>query len=324
MTARPLQPLRVPRLFQFVLVPDFSMMPYTAAIEALRAANRQSGEALYQWQTVTLDGNPVAASNGTRIAPDCSLTDAATPQAIVVCSGLRPERFASAALAAALRRAARRGTMLGAVCTGSVLLARAGLLDGYACTIHWENVASFAENFPALNVTGRLYEIDRDRFTCSGGTAPLDLMLHFIARDYGQPLARDVAELMLHHGQRVSEQPQRLSLRDRTGLAHAKLLDALARMEAAIETPLPIATLAREAGLSARQFERLFRDHLGTTPQRHYLHLRLLRAQQLLQHTSAPIMAVALATGFSGAAHFAKCFRQAFGRTPRMERGLVR
>jgi len=317
--ARP-RPGGSPRRFQFVLVPDFSMMPYTAAIEALRAANRESAADLYHWQTVTIDGGVVAASNRTRIAPDCALAEAQPADVIVVCSGLDAERRGSAPLFAALRRAARMGTMLGSVCTGSVLLADAGMLDGYRCTIHWENVASFAENYPALQVTGRLYEIDRDRFTCSGGTAPLDLMLHFIEADYGHDLALDVAELLLHRGMRVSDDPQRLSLRERTGLAHRKLLDALERMESAIENPQPIEAIAHAAGLSSRQFERLFHDHLATTPSRHYLHLRLKRARHLLQHTSAPIMQVALSTGFASAAHFAKCYREAFGHPPRVER----
>ena len=317
--AKPL-PECSPRRFLFVVVPEFSMMPYTAAIEALRAANRESGADLYHWQTATIDVGVVAASNRTRIAPDCALAEAQAADVIVVCSGLDAELHGSPALFAALRRAARMGAMLGSVCTGTVLLARAGLLEGYRCTIHWEDVASFAENFPALHVTTRLFEIDRDRFTCSGGTAPLDLMLHFIARDYGHDLALEVAELMLHHGMRVSEEPQRLSLRERTGLAHAKLLDALARMESAIETPEPIEAIAAAAGLSPRQFERLFHDHLATTPSRHYLHLRLKRARHLLQHTSAPIMQVALSTGFASAAHFAKCYREAFGHSPRVER----
>lgn len=318
--ALPAPPPPRARAYQFVIVPDFSMMPYTAAIEALRAANRESGSELYRWQTVSLDGGAVAASNRTRIAPDCALAAAEPADVIVVCAGIDAARHAHPQLFAALRRAARRGATLGSVCTGSELLALAGLLDGYRCTIHWENVASFAENFPALDVTGRLFEIDRDRFTCSGGTAPLDLMLHVIERDCGHRLALGVAELMVHPGMRPSDQPQRLGLRERTGLTHAKLLDVLAQMEQAIEHPRPIAAIAASAGLSARQVERLFREHLRTTAQRHYLTLRLTRARHLLHHTSAPIVQVALSTGFASAAHFAKCYRDAFGRPPRQER----
>ena len=296
------------------------MMPFTAAIEALRAANRMSGAELYRWQTVTLDGGRVEASNGVGVQGDASLAQGGLCDMLVVCSGLNAARYASPAMVAQLRRLARSGVKLGAVCTGSVVLARAGLLDGYRCTIHWEDVASFAENFPQLHVTSRLYEIDRDRFTCSGGTAPLDLMIHFIAADFGGALAVRVAELMLHHAARPATEPQRLSLRERTGVVNPGLLAAIAGMEAAIETPASVEVIARGAGLSPRQLERLFRDQLGIRPSRYYLALRLERARHLLRHTAAPVLQIAVATGFTSAAHFAKCYRAQFGAPPSAER----
>ena len=304
------------------------MMPFTAAIEALRSANRvgaadrMRGAELYRWQTVTLDGDIVPASNGVGVHPDSSLAQTGLCDMLVICAGLNAGNYASPAMIAQLRRLARSGVTLGAVCTGSVVLARAGLLDGYRCTIHWEDVASFAENFPQLHVTSRLYEIDRDRFTCSGGTAPLDLMIHFIAADFGPALAVRVAELMLHHAARPATEPQRLSLRERTGVANPGLLAAIAGMEAAIETPATVEVIAARAGLSPRQLERLFHDHLRTSPSRYYLALRLERARHLLRHTSAPVLQIAVATGFTSAAHFAKCYRQHFGAPPRNERRI--
>jgi len=306
----------------FLLLPEFSMMPFTAAMEALRAANRMSGAQLYRWQTATLDGDIVPASNGVGVHPDVSLAQTGLCDMLVVCAGLNAGAYASSAMIAQLRRLARSGVTLGAVCTGSVVLARGGLLDGYRCTIHWEDVASFAENFPQLQVTSRLYEIDRDRFTCSGGTAPLDLMIHFIAADFGAALAVQVAELMLHHTSRPATEPQRLSLRERTGVANPGLLAAIAGMEAAIETPASVEKIAVGAGLSPRQLERLFHDHLRTSPSRYYLALRLDRARHLLRHTSAPVLQVAVATGFTSAAHFAKCYRTHFGAPPRNERRI--
>ena len=304
----------------FLLLPEFSMMPFTAAMEALRAANRMSGAQLYRWQTATLDGDIVPASNGVGVHPDVSLAQTGLCDMLVVCAGLNAGAYASPAMIAQLRRLARSGVTLGAVCTGSVVLARAGLLDGYRCTIHWQDIASFAENYPALEVTSRLYEIDRDRFTCSGGTAPLDLMIHLIARDFGRPLSVNVAELMLHHLARDASDPQRLSLPERTGVHHPKLLEAIARMEERIEAAMHVDDIAALAGLSPRQLERLFRFHLATTPSRYYLALRLERARHLLRQTAAPIMQIALSTGFTSAAHFTKCYREAYGQTPSAER----
>lgn len=309
-----------PRRFAFVMVPEFSMMPFTAAIEPLRVANRMNGAPLYSWRTASIDGTPVAASNGVVISPDTSLAEALDADTIVVCAGLNTYAHAGSAIIAPLRRASRRGAMLGSVCTGSVVLARAGLLDGHRCTIHWEDLASFAENFPQLEVTSRLYEIDGDRFTCSGGTAPLDLMIHFIALDFGHDLAVRVADQMLHHLAREANEPQRLSLEERTGLSHPKLLAAIAQMEARLETPAPLEEIARRAGLSVRQLERLFRTLLGTSPSRHYLGLRLEKARNLLVQTAMPLAQVAVACGFASPAHFTRTYHAAFGRTPSSER----
>ena len=313
------RPRSGPRRIAFLLVPEFSMIAFTSAIEPIRVANRMSGKQLYEWRTVSLTGAAVTASNGVSVQVDGHAASG-TEDALVVCAGLNPARYDSPGLAAALRRAWRGGAMLGAVCTGSVLLARARLLDGYRCTIHWEDLDSFVENFPQLDVSRRLFEVDRDRFTCSGGTAPLDLMIHFIARDFGRSLATTVAEQMLHPHTREGAEPQRLSLPERTGLHHGGMLAALAAMEANLENPLPPARIAANSGLSLRQLERLFHQHLGTTPARHYLTLRLTRARQLARQTALPLLQIAVATGFASAAHFARAYRQHFGLPPSADR----
>lgn len=308
------------RNFTFLLVPEFSMIAFTAAIEPLRAANRVSGQPLYTWRVATLDGYEARASNGVSVVADGAVADVAEGGVLLVCAGLSANDHADPKLLKALRLQARHSDALGGVCTGSIILARAGLLDGYRCTVHWEDLVSFTENFPELEVTSRLYEIDRDRVTCSGGTAPLDMMIHFIALDHGRELATGVAELMVHHFAREAHEPQRLSILERTGVRHPKLLQAIALMEEAIELPVSLDRIAEGAGLSARQMERLFRMHFQETPSRYYLGLRLARARHLLTHTALPVVQVALATGFASPAHFTKCYREAFGNTPSAER----
>ena len=155
----------VPKNFTFLLVPEFSMIAFTAAIEPLRAANRVSGKTLYSWNVATLDGNDVMASNGVRVMADRKLVDIAAGGILLLCAGLSPLAHARPDLLAAMRLQARRCEALGGVCTGSIILAKAGLLDGYRCTVHWEDLVSFSENFPELEITSRLYEIDRDRIT---------------------------------------------------------------------------------------------------------------------------------------------------------------
>ncbi len=316
-------PRYLPQRIGFVLLPHFSMIAFTSAVEVLRLANRTSERLLYEWVLLSIDGAPIHASNGIEITPDGSLRAAEVLGTIVLCSGIEVHRLGNKDLFSWLRRMDRRGADLGALCTASHLLAKAGLLGGYRATIHWENLAGFTEEFPDTEVTGELFEIDRNRFTCSGGTAAIDLMLNLIALQHGQELAASVADQCLHERIRDRHDRQRISLPKRLGVRNPKLLTVIERMEANLEEPLERAELAERAGLSTRQLERLFRKYLNRTPARYYLELRLSRARLLLTQTNMSVIDVALACGFVSASHFSKCYRDYFGRTPRRERGLA-
>jgi transcriptional regulator GlxA family with amidase domain len=313
-------PKSLPERFGIFLMPRFPLMAFTSALEPLRAANRLSNRTLYAWDIVSRDGAPVMASSGVQVIPDRSIDGADGFASVVVCSGFDAERCNDRALFAWLRRLERRGANIGAVSTGTYILARAGLLDGYRCTIHWENLAGFREAFPHIDATHELFEIDRDRFTCSGGTAALDMMLSMITVQHGRDLAVAVAEQFIHERIRDTKDPQRMSLRARLGVSHPRLLSIVSMMEENLEEPLSRADLADRAGLSTRQLERLFRKYLARTPTRYYLELRLDRARQLLAQTSLSVLDVALACGFVSASHFSKCYREHFQKTPREER----
>jgi transcriptional regulator GlxA family with amidase domain len=296
------------------------MMALSAAVEPLRAANRLSGEALYDWRLLTVDGQPIRSSSRMHLLPDAAVEDCGRPDFLIVVAGLEIQRLRNPALSAVLRRLARGGCRLGALSTGSYLLAWAGLLDGYRCTVHWENLDAFREDFPDLDATGELFEIDGPRLTCSGGTASLDMMLSLIAEAQGRDLAAQVAEQFIHERIRDTHDHQRMSLQGRLGISHPKLLQVIGLMEQYLEEPLARAELARRAGLSTRQLERLFRRYLGRTPTRYYLELRLHRARALLTQTAMSILNVALACGFVSASHFSKCYREFFHKMPREER----
>lgn len=296
------------------------MIAFTAAIEPLRAVNRISRKTLYTWQTLGLTAHEVAASNDVNIKTDLLPKDTKAFDAIFVCSGTRPRHQLSPKLRDSIRHIARTGTPLGAVCTGSVALADAGVLSGHKCTIHWENLEGFKEEYPKLDITATLFEIDRDRYTCSGGTAPLDMMLHCVKLDHGPLLARNVAEQLLHNTVREPEDGQRMAIEQRTGITHPKLLAAIGIMEVFLENPLQLERIADKVGLSLRQLERLFKEHLETTPGRYYLWLRMKLARQLLRQTSMSVLEISIATGFSSSAHFASRYKSAYGHTPMHER----
>ncbi len=325
MSTAPQQQKTPPEVIAFFLVPNFSMIAFASALEPLRIANRLSERDLYRWHVVSKDGGAVRASNGVAVEPELALGDVGpgrriAPHSIALCSGLTAERYADREVFAWLQRNGRQGVEIGALCTGAHVLARAGLLDGYRCTIHWENLPGFGEAFPEIEASADLFEIDRNRFTCSGGTAALDMMLHLIAAQHGADLATRVSEQCLLDRMRGPHDHQRLPLRVRFGVHHPKIIKTIEMMEANLEEPLDQEELARYVGLSRRQLERLFAAHLGRTPARFYLELRLERARRLLYQTDMSIIDVALACGFVSASHFSKCYRQMYGRTPREER----
>lgn len=312
----------LPQTVALILVPEFTMMPVTSAIEPLRHANRTSGKSLYKWTLHSLDGQPVMASNGIVTMVNGDLEGIPTDAAVIVCGGLNVQKHTDKRLLGWLRKSSRRGLDIGALCTGAHVLAEAGLLDGYRCTIHWENLPGFTEAFPDINITGGLFEIDGDRFTSAGGTTALDMMLSLISSQHGQDMAAQVAEAVLHAPIRHHSENQRLSLPARIGARHPKLVAIIERMEENLEDPLSPSLLAKQAGLSTRQLERLFRRYLDRSPKRYYLELRLKKARSLLLQTDLSVINVALACGFSSPSHFSKCYRAFYGRTPYRERGV--
>jgi transcriptional regulator GlxA family with amidase domain len=309
--------------YTFFLVPNFSMMAFTAAVEPLRSANRMSGSPLYQWSVISRDGEPVRASNGLEVVAQHAMADVQQCDTLFICAGIDAHRFDDRPTMAWLRKIARQGGMVGSLCTGTHLLARAGLLGGYQCTIHWEDMEAFAEEHPELDVTDDIFEIDRNRITCSGGTAALDLMLHLITLEHGAELAGKVSEQFIHERIRESHDHQRMALQSRVGVSDPKLLAAIVEMEANLEEPLPLPDIADAVGLSTRQLERLFKKHLARTPSRYYRELRLHHARLMLMQGSASILSIALAAGFVSASHFSRRYREYFGRTPREERRVA-
>ena len=314
------QPGSATRNYGFLLVPNFTLLAFSSAVEPLRMANKLSNQELYRWHTYSIDGAPVASSSGIRIPADRAIGDDVQATAVFVCGGIDVHRSFDPQVLPWLRKLANRKMVLGALCTGSYLLAEARLLKGYRSTIHWENFAGIRERHPDLVISQELFEIDRDRYTGAGGIAPMDMMLHLIRRQHGSELATAVSEQFICDRIRDNHDRQRVPLRHRIGTGQPKLLEAVSLMEANIEEPMALDELSQHIGLSRRQLERLFKKYLNCVPTRYYLQLRLERARQLLLQTSMPIVDTALACGFISAPHFSKCYRLIFGVPPREER----
>jgi transcriptional regulator GlxA family with amidase domain len=280
------------------------------------------GQAVYEWSIVSLDGRPVLASNGLDLAPTIALDKLGKVEILFVCGGINVRETVTAPLLSALRRLAERRVPLGALCTGGYALARAGLLDNYRATIHWENLPALREEFPRVQLNDQVFSIDRERYTCSGGTAPLDLMLNLIQLKHGLRISQLVSEQFVLERVRSDQDRQYVPLRAQIGASHRSMIQVAQLMEENIEKPLSLDRIARTTGLSRRQIERLFKRHLDCVPKKYYLEMRLRRARELLLQTAMPIMDVTTSCGFKSPPHFSRCYRNHFGHPPSTERHI--
>jgi AraC family transcriptional regulator, glycine betaine-responsive activator len=310
-----------PENFVFLLLENFTLIAFACAIEPLRLANRIAGRQLYHWRVVSESGTDVAGSSGVVLRVAGAMSETPRDAIVMVCGGSDVKAAITKPVLTWLRRESRRGAGMGAVCTGAQALAKAGLLDGRRCTIHWENRDGFEEDFPEIELAQTVYVIDANRYTAAGGTASADLMLKLISRKHGVEIANMIADQMIHTGVRSDRDEQRLSIPTRIGVRHSKLGQIIHEMEVNIEDPISPAQLAQDVGMSTRQLERLFRRYLNRSPKRYYMELRLQKARNLLLQTEMSVINVALACGFASPSHFSKCYRALYQTTPYRERG---
>ena len=311
------------RRIAFVLVEGFALMSFAAVTEPLRAANLLAGRRIYEifhFAAGPKTSKMLNSSSAASVAV-AGLGEAtgAYDLAFVVAGG-DPVGFRDERVFQWLRRQARYGRVLGGVSGGPAVLSNAGVMENRRMTLHWEHAAALAERHPGLLLERTLYVVDRDRITCAGGTAPLDMMHALIAEHHGADFARRVSDWFMHTEVRPAGGPQRAGLAQRYGTSRHAVLAAVEAMENHIADPLPLAGLARVAGVGVRQLNRQFRAGLGRSPGAFYRDLRLGKSRELLRQTGLPILDIAMATGFSGAAHFATAYRRRYGEAPSRHR----
>ena len=310
-----------PSRYIFVLLDQFTLLSFAAAMDCLRIANLMAGQELYSWMLVGEGGDTVSCSTGTSFNLDCDLTELHRDDTVILCGGRDVQAATTKKVLNWLRRESRRGITMGGLCTAAFSLAKAGLLDGKRATIHWENQDSFAEEFLEVELTKSVFVKDGNRWTTAGGTSSIDLFLQIIADQFGEELANAVADQQIYSAIRTDQDTQRLSIPTRIGVRHPKLSRVIQAMEQNIEEPISPSILAKDVGMSTRQLERLFRRYLNRSPKRYYMELRLQKARNLLMQTDMSVINVALACGFASPSHFSKCYRSHYDTTPYRERG---
>lgn len=304
----------------FLLLEHFSLPAFTQVLDTIITANLLR-PGLFTSRTFGLSEGEVISDLGLVIRPDAVIDSSATKalDLLVVCGGYRTELKANEAFITLLKTAAEQGVMLAGLWNGAWFLGKAGLLDGYRCAIHPEHRPALAEISRATHVSSEPYVIDRDRLTASSPSGAFHMALDWIKGLYDKALVEGVEDILAFEESRY----RRIKPAENICVS-APLREVVKLMDANLEEPLELEQLAVYAGRSRRQLERLFKEQLGTTPQRYYLELRITEARRLLQHTELSQVEVLVACGFVSPSHFSKCYSAYFGYRPSKEKRLVK
>ena len=304
----------------FFIPQKASLLGLDCAADTLRLANRTLVEPAYQWLTISQTAQPVRATNGLVLMPDTTITDQVNLDMLFVCGCLKAADFADTKVLSWLRTMAQGVEVIGGITTGAFILARAGLLDGYTCTTHWEEADMFHEMYPQITISDSIFVIDRNRMTSAGGLVTIDLFLQIIARDCNAETTLAMASAYQLDRLRGEEDRQSWSVMRGRRKPPRRILLATKIMEQNIENPATIDEIADASGTSVRQLHRAFVSHLLQSPSEYYRHMRLHKARQLIRATNLSLTEVSLATGYSSQSAFSRSYANTFGHTPSDER----
>lgn len=307
-------PATSPLTLSLLVLPQASILEVASVLDPLRSANRHLGAEQFRWRITSPDGQAVPLTCGIELPSTGKVSHADQAGALVVIAGFRQSQVATAPLIRDLSRMAPRYTAIGGIDAGPWVLARAGLLNGYRATVHWEDLEDMAAAHPGIDLQPDRYVIDRNRFTAGGAAPAADLMLHLIRARHGAALALQVAASFITTA-RDGAEPQILARKPDFRLDPRVAL-TIARMEATLDAPEPATTLAARAGLSTRRLEMLFRQNVAMTPAAYALDLRLSAARRMITDTRHPLAEVALRCGFSSQSTLSRAFRARFGQPP--------
>jgi transcriptional regulator GlxA family with amidase domain len=304
----------------FVLVHNFTLTAFSAFLDMLRLAaddGDHSRPISCTWRVMNADRRPVRASCGIEIQPSSGWVDPENFDFIVVVGGLLHGKTASSpGLDAYVRRAASAGVPLVGLCTGSFLLCRLGLMEGRQCCVSWYHYQDFIEQFPnSVPVADRLFVVDGDRITSSGGAGVVHLAAHLVTRSLGAARALKALNILLvpHPlpGDDAQPAPPLSVGRDDEMVSRALLL-----MEQNLSRPITLAKLSAALGMSLRQLERRFSQTTGQSPQKSYLALRLRHGKWMLENSALSVGQIAAEMGFADSSHFSRAFKVRFGEVP--------
>ncbi|MEX0583890.1 MAG: GlxA family transcriptional regulator [Sneathiella sp.] len=310
----------LPKKIGFILIEDYALMSFSSAIEPLRAANLLAEREIYSLVFLSLHGGKVSSSVGGWF--DTKSIDGAGLdfEMVFIVAGGNPFAIKSLPLERYLRRLAAKGVTLGGISGGSVVLAIAGFMNNRRFTAHWHHIDTLQEISSDYLLEKRLFVIDRDRYSCAGGIAPFDMMYAMIAGQFGADFSRNISDWFIYTGIRDKSDPQRAGLVEKYNAHHPALVAAIELMISHIADPLNLTQIAELSGVGVRQLQRLFGQYVSISAMGFYRNMRLEKADEMIRQTAAPIIEIAVATGFTNLSHFSRQFRARFQTTPNARR----
>ncbi|MDP1555276.1 MAG: GlxA family transcriptional regulator [Hyphomonas sp.] len=300
-----------------VLIFDgFQLLDAAGPIGVFEMPTRGMSPSPYRLTVYSLDGGGVRASCGVSILSEALPARLKLDTLIVSGGEGTREAISDARLLDAIRDLSARGRRSCSVCSGSFLLAAAGLLKGRSATTHWRRSGSFARTFPETRLLAdRIYVQDGKFWTSAGITAGIDLALALVADDLGEDVARRAARELVVHQRRAGGQSQFSVMQD-VRLASGRFDDLIGWVRTSLSARLDIDTLAARAAMSPRNFARVFRAETGVTPARFVEKLRLEAARHSVETTTLPLQTIAAETGFGDPERMRVAFMRAYGQPP--------
>ena len=300
-----------------LVLPESSMMCVASVLEPLRAANRVAGRELYQWTLASLSGDFVEMTCGVPFGTRHKFSEQQKGELLIIIGGFNQAKHVTSAALGTIRKAASGFTVVAGIEAGSWVLARAGLLNGYTATTHWEDFEAFTVAFPDIDVKLDRYVVDRNRMTSGGASPAFDMFLDMIRQRNGPAVAMEVASVFIYDEAHSQFDEQPLVSLGRVARKDRRLEQAVRLMEKFIEQPLPVAAIARRTGVSSNTLETIFKRHVGMTPGRFYLNLRLKAANRLVLDTDLSLREIAVRSGFNSLSAFSRAYSKGFGKPAR-------
>lgn len=312
----------------FLLLDNFSMMSYTAAVDVLVTANLIQKKTKFLDYSFALKNNIVNSDLGIQIATSGDVLELRRNSGvkidyIIVCGGLRAPLEHNKKLIQLLKIIAENNIKLGSIWNGVIPLAQAGLLKDKTCALHLNNHPFMQEYFPDITISDNSFIQGENHLSCADALGALNMMLKFVEAIESADVSKTVKEILNCNRSKNSPGEKMLKNGDIESLPE-NLRDAVQFMSSNIDEPISIDEISQYLGIHRRQLERLFKLYLQTSPSKYYLEVRLSYAKKLLSQTNESILNIAIASGFVNGNHFSNCFGRCYNISPSRYRNLNR